>query len=293
MKFVARLKSISELNQLRQLHVDVVWLDTEFSVRKIHSFSLSEIQQITLQAKELGMETYVSINKMIHESDIPSLKEFLRELQAIEITGIIISDLTVHVLSKDLNMDHLIIFQPGTLNTDSYTLEYFMKHPLKGITISREITLTEIQVILKQNTSLEVSLVGHGYLDMFYSKRKLITNYFIHKGIKGNKITNHQGFRLNEEMREDDFYPIIEDEFGTHIFRSHKLISFQEVETIKENLSDFFFERLFMSDEEYFDSIRLYHNELELDTFLHDYENYDSGFYFKPTEMIKGDRNES
>lgn len=293
MKYVARLKSVSELNQLRQLHIDVVWLDTKFSVRKIHPFPLFEIQQVALQAKELGMETYVSINKMIHESEIPSLKQFLKELQAIEIQGIIISDLTVHVLSKDLNLDHLIIFQPGTLNTDSYTLEYFMKHPLKGITISREITLAEIQKILKQNTLVEVSLVGHGYLDMFYSKRKLITNYFIHKGIKGKEITNHHGFRLNEEIREDDFYPIIEDEFGTHIFRSHKLISFQEAKTIKDNLSDFFFERLFMSDEEYFDSIRLYHNELDLETFLNAYKDYDSGFYFKPTEMIKGDSHES
>ncbi len=293
MNIVARLKDVLEIEKLSQLKVDIILLDTFFSVRVLKRFDLKEIKEIVLTCKNYNIKTYISINKMIHEEDLKSLKLFLEELKTLDIDGIVIGDLTVYVQAKQIHLESKIIYQPGTMNTETYSVEYFEKHPIKGVTLSREITLDEIKKILLYETKLELSIIGHGYLDMFYSKRKLLTNYFKYKNISGKKIIDNYNYRLNEEIRPNDFYPILEDNYGTHIFRSHKLISYNEIQIIKSKITDFYIERLFMEDEEYFDSIKLYNGSIGIDSFLNIYNNYDSGFYYKPTQMVKVNSNES
>ncbi|OQX93917.1 MAG: hypothetical protein B6I17_00700 [Tenericutes bacterium 4572_104] len=293
MNIVARLKDVLEIEKLSQLKVDIILLDTFFSVRVLKRFDLKEIEEIVLTCKNYNIKTYISINKMIHEEDLKSLKLFLEELKTLDIDGIVIGDLTVYVQAKQIHLESKIIYQPGTMNTETYSVEYFEKHPIKGVTLSREITLDEIKKILLYETKLELSIIGHGYLDMFYSKRKLLTNYFKYKNISGKKIIDNYNYRLNEEIRPNDFYPILEDNYGTHIFRSHKLISYNEIQIIKSKITDFYIERLFMEDEEYFDSIKLYNGSIGIDSFLNIYNNYDSGFYYKPTQMVKVNSNES
>ncbi|MBN2541035.1 MAG: U32 family peptidase [Bacilli bacterium] len=291
MQFVARLKTASEIETLHQLGVDVFSVDTKLAIHKLMENQSSDIEAIAKIANSLGRKVYLNINKMIHEEDLGSLQVLLEDAKRIGIDSIVINDMTVYVIAKQLGLESKIIYQPGTMNTDSYSVEYFQNHPIKGITLSREITLNEIRKIAGKAHDLELSLIGHGYLDMFYSKRKLLTNYFKHKNIIGREITNKHSYRLNEEIRADDFYPIIEDEFGTHVFRSRKLITFQELETLEPVLSDFFLERLFLEDEEYYDSIRLYKGVITEEEFLGKYSGYESGFYYLPTELIKGDSN--
>ncbi len=293
MNIVARLKDVTEIEKLSQLKVDIVLLDSVFSVRVLKRFDINQIKEIIFSCRNYDIKVYISINKMIHENDLESLKSFLEELKKLNIDGIVIGDLTVYAQAKKLHLESKIIYQPGTMNTETYSIEYFEKHFIKGITLSREITLDEINKILLYETKLELSIIGHGYLDMFYSKRKLLTNYFTYKNINGREIINNYNYRLNEEIRPNDFYPILEDNYGTHIFRSHKLISYNEIKIIKSKITDFYIERLFIEDEEYFDSIKLYNDSIDIDFFLNKYNNYDSGFYYKPTQMIKGNSNES
>ncbi len=292
MRIVARLKTKSEISLLSQLQVDVFYLDTEFSIKSVKRFDFDEIKEITEEVTKLGKQTYISINKMIHQKDIEVLHDFLQKVKSINVSGIVINDFTVYVLAKEIGIENLVIYQPGSMNTDSYSAEYLREKGFKGMTISREITLSEIQNIIDNEDNLELSLVGHGYLDMFYSLRKLLTNYAKHKKINGLEIRNNHDFRLNEEIRPDDFYPIIEEDYGTIIFRSKKLMSFDEMEHLLD-ISDFFIERNFMSDEEYHDSIRLYRNQISKEDFLSKYSDYDSGFYYRPTEKLKGDYDES
>jgi putative protease len=197
------------------------------------------------------------------------------------------------VLADEFGLKNKVIYQPGTMNTSSFDNEYFFLKQIKGITISKEITLEEIKKIF-ENKKTELSLVGHGYLDMFYSKRKLISNYFIYKSNDKKNIVDNDSFKLKEEMRPDSFYPILEDEAGTHIFRDKALNSFAEFNELKMGLDDFFIERIFMSDEEYYDSIAAYQDQSLVEEFLIKYQdNYNKGFYYQYTEKLKGDLNEN
>ncbi len=288
MRLITRLKTIEEAKKLNQFGIDIFCLDTDFTAKKISKFSLKEIEELQ---NEYPNQIYLLINKMIHEDDLEKLTEFLKSIKLLNISGIVIADLTVYVLAKKLDLEHLIIYQPGTMNTDTYSEKYFSDRKIKGITISREITLEEIKEFGKN--SIELSLIGHGYLDMFYSKRKLVTNYLIHKQITGIDLKNNYNLRLNEEIRENEYYPIFEDDFGTYIFRSKKLISFNEMNIFKELIKDFFIERIFLTDEELINSIQLYKNQITMSEFLQKYPDYDAGFYYKRTEKVKGELDES
>ena len=293
MSLVVRLKQLNEIETLNQLGVDVFCIDTKFTTKKISYFDIESIKNIKETIVKANKKIYVLINKMMHESDLNELNEYLKALKVIKVDGIIISDLTVYVLAKALDMETLIIYQPGTFNTDSFSEDYFSKRNILGITLSREITLDEIIKISSHHSKLELSLIIHGYLDMFYSKRKLISRYTEFKQINGDKLINNYNLRLNEEIRPDEFYPIIEDDYGTHIFRSKKLISIDEIDMLKYKIETFILERIFMSDEEYYDTIKLYHHKISKSEFLDKYRDYDSGFYYQRTEKVKGELNEN
>jgi len=289
MRIVARLKKITEIEKLINLKVDCFLVDTPLSVRAVNRDLFNELDQIISYGKDI----YLLINKMIHEEDIPLVKQLLKTVKDKKISGIVAGDITMMVLANEQGLKDKVIYQPGTMNTNSFDNEYFFMKQIKGITISKEITLEEIIKIF-DNKKCELSLVGHGYLDMFYSKRKLITNYFIYKNVVKENIMDNDKFRIKEEMRPDSFYPILEDESGTHVFRDKALNSFEEIEVLKTEIDDFFIERIFMDDEEYYDSIKAYQDHSFVNEFLSKYnDHYNKGFYYQYTEKLKGDLSEN
>lgn len=291
MNIVARLKTKDEIKTLVDLGVNVFLLDVNnLTTKSIYPLSINELIEVTKKINNFNKHVYLLLNKIIHEDDINKVEALFSKLQDEKIQGIVIYDLTVYAIAKKFNLENKIIYQPGTMNTNSYDAYYF-NNKIKGITLSKEITFSEItRIVNSNNYNLEYSIIGHGYLDMFYSKRKLITNYYKHKNIKPNNIKNNHTFVLNEKTRKEAFYPIIEDDFGTHIFRNKKLESFKEFTKISVN--DLFIERLFIDDQEYYDAIKAYKNVAYQREFLSKYDNFDKGFYYLPTEKVKGGRDE-
>ncbi|MDT8336274.1 MAG: U32 family peptidase [Candidatus Izemoplasmatales bacterium] len=286
---MARLKNLMEIEKLINLGVDVFLVDTPLAVKKINGELFTDLDEIFSHNKEV----YLLLNKMIHETDLELLEMVLNKAKNDLIKGIVCGDLTVMVMAKKMGLNNKVIYQPGTMNTSSFDNEYFYKKAIKGITISKEITLEEITNIFK-NKVTEISLIGHGYLDMFYSKRSLLSNYFVYKGIEHNNIKNNDLFRLKEEMRPDSFYPIFEDDGGTHIFRDKALESFNEMNVLKMYLDDFFVERMFIDDQEYYDSLLAYQDSSYVPKFLEKYKaKYNKGFYYQYTEKLKGELNDN
>lgn len=289
MNIVARLKNVEEVSHLIAIGADVVMLDIyEFTTKALLPLDKVKLKEINQIIKKSDIKTYVWLNKMIHETDLELLESWLELLRDIDIDGIVINDITIYVIALKLGIANKIIYQPGTMNTNSFDAEYF-EGKIKGITLSKEITLDEITKIIHRPSRIEFSILGHGFIDMFYSKRKLLTNYYIHKGIQTKNIQNNHQFLLEEKTRDGIYYPILEDKLGTHIFRDKKLNSFDEIPIIREFIKDIFLERIFMSDLEYYDSIKVYKDLKKKSEFLNKYGlKYNSGFYYLPTEKIKG-----
>jgi putative protease len=294
MNSVVRLKNREEIKHLAEIGADVFLLDTnDLTTQTLYPLTKELMTEIIKDIKKCEKKAYIYVNKMIHETDIPKLHAWFDLLKNLDIDGIVANDFTVYVIAKAHAMDNLIIYQPGTMNTNHFDALY-LENRVKGMTLSKEITLEEIKMIVESSHQIEYSLVAHGYIDMFYSKRKLISNYLKHKSLDDSAVKNNHHYRIEEQTREGTFYPILEDAFGTHIYRDKKLVSFKEVKEIYSKLSDIFLERLFMDDREYMEAIKAYDNPSLIDDFMDRYgHTYHEGFYYTPTEKTKGEKHEN
>jgi len=291
MRIVATLYDIEEIPGLSALGADAFLVHpAELSCKTRRSFSRPELMEILRRAHRFGKPVYVHLNRMIHEPDLPVLDDFMHFLSGTAIDGIVCFDLSVLALAQTHGLVGKVIYRPGTMNTNSYDPWFFRKLHLKGITLSKDITLSELISIGENYQGMEISVVGHGYLFLFYSKRPLLRNYFIHKDVKMAGFLGDESFRLVEKSRPEDWYPIFEDAAGTHIFRAKKLQSFNEIKVLRPYLADLFVDRLFQKDDEYFAAIQAYADETKESAFLQTFgSECDSGFYYQKTLWKKGD----
>lgn len=295
MRIVATLKSIDEIDKLAQMNVGAFLLQTNFlTAKSIFPFTKKELRDAVNEIHKRQKRAYVSLNTMIHEDMIQDLDEAILYFKDIQVDGIVCYDFTVALVAQKHNFQSKVIYQPGTYNTNEYDPTFLAQFGLLGYTISREVTLEDIIKIAENETDLEVSYVGHGYLDMFYSKRPLLRNYQTYIEKPALPLFENKSLYLIEKQREKEHFPIYEDRFGTYIMRPKKLASFQELGVLKPYLADFFIERYGISDEEYYDAISSYDTFDSGTTFMEKYhDTYDSGFYYLQTERRKGELNEA
>jgi len=289
LRIVAQLNDILELEHLVSLGADVLLVHTiPFTRNTKNGKTVDELSQIAARIHDLGKEMYLLLNTMIHESQINGYRQYLQEIKNIQIDGFVCFDFSMYPLLQEYHLESKMIYQPGTLTTNYYDPIFVRENKIKGLTLSKEITLHHMMQIMLVTDDVEFSYIGHGYQEMFYSRRPLLNNYFIHKNHPRNDLLGNQDFYLIEELRKEDHYPIIEDSFGTTIFRSHPLHSFTEVGVISPFLTDFFVERIFMSDEEYYDALKAYQDPSTQSAFLEKYpHHFDSGFYYRDISFTK------
>lgn len=294
MNLVVRLKYKDEVKKLLDQGADIILLDVcDFTSMALLPLNKEDLLDVINIVKSYRKKVYVWMNIIIHEYHLESLKSWLKVLSSTEIDGIVINDFTIYAVAREFHLDHLVIYQPGTMNTHSYDLTY-LNHRIKGLTLSKEITFDEIQQILQTPHDLEISLLGHGFVDMFFSKRKLISLYKDYRALGELDVVNETNYVIEEKTREGIFYPIHEDLFGTHIYRDSKLESFEEIDILKNQINDFFIERMFLDDNEYYASIKAYKDPASRQGFRDKYgANYYKGFYDKPTEKTKGEKHEN
>jgi len=287
LKIVTNLYHEQEIEYLVSLGVGVFLVNTDcLTTRATRVFSRDEIMRLVPLIHEIGKEIYINLNTMIHESDINQVKSYFDYLKTIDIDGIVIFDWSYYPIAQEFGLENKLIYQPGTLTTNLYDPWFYESKGIKGMTLAREITLDSISIIIQNKKNLELSIIGHGVQPMFYSKRPLIKNFLIEKNIHDVDYFNSTDFAIEESNREASRYPIYEDQFGTHIFRNHKLESFDEMQYYESLMSDFFIERFMMNDDEFFDSLKSYQNRSFIEHFRTLYHNeYNSGFYYKQTNL--------
>lgn len=289
MKYLITVHNLNNLEMLNEADGYIIG-NSLFSVRLTNSFTSDEINTMIDYAKKHSKEIYLSLNKMFYDHDFPVLDDFLNKINVNDLTGIIASDLgLIHFLfSKKLNSK--IIWQGETLSTNRFDFNFLEKFNIKGSFVAKEITLEDILDIGKHK-KYKLYLLGHGYFNMFYSKRKLISNFNKHYNLdyKGNKY----GYHLEEQARIGERYPILEDENGTHVFRSRVTNSFNVLKEIKEDVDYFVIDTLFKDDNYGKDILSLYKNGYEeslVESILKTYdEKWDDGFYTTKTVYLKED----
>ncbi len=192
---------------------------TNLSVNRDITFSVEDIKTIlNMTSKEIC----VSINKIMHNSDLKELENTLVALNKMNISKIFFYDLAVLNIAKRLGIKKDLVIYQEHLNTSIYSNHFWKKNQVKYAVISNDITLEEINEIA---SSMPLMLICYGYIPIFYSRRYLITNYlnYIHE----NKEKGHYYIKNKE-----DKYPIVEEEYGTTIYTKEPINLINEVNHI-------------------------------------------------------------
>ena len=148
----------------------------DYSVNFLNTYSIEELKATINLLKENNKEVFISMNKNIHSLEIDNLKEILKQVEELNIDGILYADVCFVTLKEKMKLKTKIIWNNEHLVTNYETINFWAKHNIDGAFISSDITFNEINEII-DNVKIPLMVQIFGYLPMFVSERNLIDNY--------------------------------------------------------------------------------------------------------------------
>ena len=140
------------------------------------NFTNEEIKEATKFAHSLNKKVYVTVNIVLHDENIDGLKEYLLFLDSVNIDAIIVSDIYIMNLWKELNlkMELHVSTQASTLNKE--TALFYKELGASRVVLAREASEEDIKEI-KDYTGLDLEAFIHGAMCTSISGRCIMSNY--------------------------------------------------------------------------------------------------------------------
>ena len=135
-----------------------------------------EIKEATKFAHSLNKKVYVTVNIVLHDENIDGLKEYLLFLDSVNVDAIIVSDIYIMSLWKELNlkMELHVSTQASTLNKE--TALFYKEVGASRVVLAREASEEDIKEI-KDYTGLDLEAFIHGAMCTSISGRCIMSNY--------------------------------------------------------------------------------------------------------------------
>lgn len=140
------------------------------------NFTNEEIKEATKFAHSLNKKVYVTVNIVLHDENIDGLKEYLLFLDSVNVDAIIVSDIYIMSLWKELNlkMELHVSTQASTLNKE--TALFYKELGASRVVLAREASEEDIKE-LKDYTGLDLEAFIHGAMCTSISGRCIMSNY--------------------------------------------------------------------------------------------------------------------
>ena len=171
------------------------------------NFSIEELDEAVKYAHERGVKVYLTLNTMPREYEYDALRKYLTDLSHINIDAMIIADVGVLMLVKELlpNMEIHISTQANATSAAACLAWYSLG--AKRVVLARELTLDEIKAIrMAIPEDLEIECFVHGSMCVSYSGRCLLSNHMV--GRDANRGMCAQPCRWNYTIKN---YEIVEE----------------------------------------------------------------------------------
>ena len=223
-KLLVKVDKRENIDEVLKLDIGGIILSyDDLAVASNFYVNMDDIKQIRKKTDKIIV---VSLNKMMHNKDLAKLEEVLIELDRIKVDMVLFYDVAIIEIKKKLGLDIPLIISQEHLNTSINSNEFYFNQGVEGSLISSDITKEELLEIRKKTDKI-IMFTGYGYLPIFYSRRYLITNYFAY--IKKEKQGDCYFIRNN-----DDFYPIVQDEYGTIIYTKEPVNLVNELDDLDD-----------------------------------------------------------
>lgn len=225
-ELLAPAGSLEKLRTVIHYGADAVYLGgREFSLRAhATNFSRDELQEAVAFAHARQVRVYVTVNIFAHNRDLAGVADYLRWLAGIGADGVIISDPGVLRLAKQAAPTLAVHLSTQANVTNGQSALFWQEQGVSRLNLARELTLAEIREIRK-NCAAGIEVFVHGALCISYSGRCLLSLYLTGRDANQGDCAHpcRYAYRLQEEKRPGQFFPVEEDGRGTYIFNSKDL----------------------------------------------------------------------
>lgn len=181
---------------------DAVYLSGEsFGMRAFaDNFSLDGLKDAIAYAHARGVKVYLTVNTMPREGEYARLRTYFEALRAIAPDALIIADIGVLFLAKEILPNVEIHISTQANATSSAACRGWHALGAKRIVLARELTLDEIKEI-RTNTpdTLELEAFIHGSMCVSTSGRCLLSGFFT--GRDANRGACAQPCRWNYQVK--------------------------------------------------------------------------------------------
>ena len=204
-KYLVTINDINDIKDFKKVGISTfVFALKDYSIGYENTYSCEEINNI-------DEKKYVLINQVLDNNKIDSLKKVLPNIKA---DGFIFEDIGLINVFKELNIKGEKILFMNHFNCNFESVNLWLDY-VDSVFVSNELTYEELKEITKE-CKKKVVLHIFGYNQIMYSKRKLLSNYYIY---------NNKEVKLKNSIKDkasDNIFNVVEGLDGT-IFLSSKV----------------------------------------------------------------------
>lgn len=188
------------------------------------NFGEDEILKAVDFTHNLGKKIYVTVNIFAGNADFEELADYLNFLDAAGVDAVLISDLGVFDLAKEVTKNLALHVSTQANVTNYRAVNFFHKLGASRIVLARELNLNEIAEI-KSRCNVELEMFVHGAMCISYSGRCYLSHYLTGRSGNRGECTHscRWKYSLVEEKRPNEFFDVTEDERGAYIMNSKDL----------------------------------------------------------------------
>ena len=159
----------------------------DFSARKgAENFSFEDLSKLVAFSKNNHKKVFVALNTLIKDSEFPLIEKLLRQLNFLEVDGLIVQDLGLALFIKE-NFPLLVLHASTQLACHTKEGVRFLRDfGFKRVVLSRELNFDEIKEIRKSIDDVELKVFIHGAMCYGFSglcqASRLITGRSANRG---------------------------------------------------------------------------------------------------------------
>lgn len=165
------------------------------------SFSIADLEAGLTHAHAHQKKLYVALNSMMFDEDFGDIETWLKETRHLPIDALIVSDMGVFQLVKELRPELALHISTQMSTANSRAALFWKQLDAERVVLARECSLQQARQIAK-TSQMEIEIFVHGAMCVAVSGRCLLSAYFT--GKDANKGQCKQSCRWDWQLVEKE-----------------------------------------------------------------------------------------
>ena len=189
-------------------------------------FTLEGLAEAVTYAHALGKRVYVTVNAFASPAEAEAVGEYARTLAGFGVDAVIVADLGLMAAFRRAAPGLPIHVSTQANCTNHLAARTYYELGAQRVVLARELTLEQIAELRDRTPpELELEAFVHGAMCMAYSGRCMISAHLTGRSANRGGCAQpcRWNYRLVEEKRPGEYFPVEEDESGLTILSSRDL----------------------------------------------------------------------